>query len=224
MNEAILREANQLPAIRAAQRDYILMDGSGSMSTKWWDSLAAVDAYVQTLREGHVATRLTLATFSGPDYLDLIGRDVETLDQWQPLMAKPIGSTWGGTPLYDAINVMLRKLRDEDPIRCAITIVTDGRAGLSHFTDQTQCTAMLNWAKAKGWSVTFIGCDWDNSEQARSLGLVPSQAIGVQKALLADAARELARKRTIYGATGAPMHWSESEQRQFGGYLAAPTQ
>jgi von Willebrand factor type A domain len=211
----------KLPDHLRGQRDFILVDGSGSMTDNWWPLMEAVEAYVETLRKNQTDTFMTLTVFSGDD-LDMEQRNCSIAD-WKSVLTDPIVSTWGDTPLFDAINVMARRLRDEDPARCAITIVTDGDNNGSNFTDQVQAKAILDWCRAKGWEVSFIGCDWNNAKLAAKLGSHASSAIGVAKAMLKDAAEELARKRSIYGKTGAPMHWSEEERSQFGGYLADHT-
>lgn len=220
MNEVQTRSS--LPAeTQLEQYDYVLLDGSGSMLSKWWDMLDAIDAYVGQLKTMGTKSHIHLSIFTDGDDLDMIARD-QPIAAYVPLSQNPVGSTWGGTPLYDAINVMCRNLRNLDPKRASLVIVTDGGENGSKFTDQIQARAMLDWARAKGWSVTFIGCDFNNSNAAAALGASKSEAIGVQKKLLAEAARDLARKRHAYGVTGAPVHWSEEEQRQFGGYLAGP--
>lgn len=209
-----------LPDSLRGQRDFILLDGSGSMESNWWPMMDAIEAYIATLKKNNTDTLITLTVFSGPD-LDMEQRNCQISD-WKSLIQDPAVSTWGDTPLYDAINVMARRLRDEDPARCAITIVTDGDNNGSNFTDQVQAKAILDWCRAKGWEVSFIGCDFNNSRLASKLGGSASAAIGVSKAMLKDAAEELANKRSRYGTSGAPMSWSEEERHQFGGYLAAP--
>jgi Mg-chelatase subunit ChlD len=208
----------RLPDALRSQRDFILLDGSGSMQNSWWPTMEAIEAYIATLRRNATQTFLTLSVFSGQD-LDMEQRNC-TIEDWKSLLDQPLTSTWGSTPLYDAINVMARRLRDEDPLRCAITIVTDGDENGSNFTDRTQAKAILDWCRAKGWQVTFIGCDWDNEALAKKLGSHPSAAIGVSKAMLKDAAEELANKRSRYASSGAPMHFTDEERHQFGGYLS----
>lgn len=208
---------HRLPAEHRAQRDFILLDGSGSMINKWHPMMDAIEAYVDTLARNGTQSFLTLSVFS----TDALGIDHCSVDiaDWESLHENPAQSTWGGTPLYDAINHMARRLKDEDPIRCSITIVTDGRDNESQ-TSVVQARAIIEWLRAKGWSVTFIGCDWNNSRLAAQLGLPEAAAIGVSQARLTDAARNLATKRTRYAATGAPMHWTDEEKEQFGGYLS----
>lgn len=210
------------------QYDYICLDGSGSMMDKWWEMLEAIDSYVGTLKALNSKSHLHLSIFtSGFDHgissnIDMVARDVG-IDQWVPLLKDPVGSHFIGTPLYDAIEVMCAKLHKLNPRRAALTIVTDGHESDSKVCDLDRAKSLLDWARAKGWSVTFIGCDFNNSRTAQALGATAASAIGVQKHLLNEAVTELARKRHVYGVTGAPVHWTEAEQKQFGGFLAAPT-
>ena len=203
-----------------AQRDYILLDSSASMSSKWWDMLTALDAYTNKLKSDNVNTHIVLATFSG-EHPEYIQRD-EHISAYQPLMANNPIFHPSSTPLYDAIMTMCIRLRDLDPKVCAITIVTDGEENTSRACDHTQAKAFLDWCRAKGWQVTFLGCDFDNSKQADLLGGNPQSAIGVARAHLSDAASALAKKRAEHALYGKPMHWTEDEHGQFGGYLAAP--
>jgi len=146
-------------------------------------------------------------------------RDVPIAD-WKDLMPDPVAGHFSMTPLYDAINLMGRKLRDLDPPRCAITIVTDGDEQGSSFTNLTQAKSILDWCRAKGWQVTFIGAEFNNAKLAASLGCNPSAAIGVDRKLLPDAARSLAKKRAMYGLYGDAMHFSDDERQEFGGFLS----
>lgn len=209
-----------LPDTTTTQHDYILVDGSGSMQDKWWDTLDAIDTYVATLKTQNVNSHIILSTFDSYT-TDHVQRDQDITD-WTTMAQSPIGAGWGSTPLYDAINVMANKLRDINPPRCSIVIVTDGQENSSQYTNVHQAKALLDWCRAKGWQVTFIGADFSNATQAGLLGGDATSAIGVQTKLLSDATRALAEKRARYARTGDPMHWTDAERTQFGGYLNAP--
>lgn len=200
------------------QHDYILIDSSSSMYTKWLESLAAVDAYIAGVRDAGISSNVILHMFysANPDYIHWQG----PLQSWRPLReAAP--EPCGMTPLYDAISLMGLRLRSIDPARCSVVIVTDGEDDEGPNSSKLPIArAILDWMRAKGWQVTFIGTDFSNAAQAKLLGSAKDSAIGVQKALLSDAAASLARKRANYGLYGTPMHWSDGEQQQFGGYLA----
>lgn len=203
------------------QLDYILLDGSGSMQTKWYDSLAAIDAYVETLKKNNVNSQVMLTTFDSRE-VEFIHRDVE-IANWQPLAVNPIGAYWSSTPLYDAIALMGLRLRNLDPKRASIVIVTDGEENASRVNNLVQAKAILDWMRAKGWQVTFIGANFNNAQQARMLGADEATAIGVSQKLLPDAARALAEKRTKYGLYGTDMHFDDGERNQFGGFLGGPS-
>lgn len=209
------------PTKMTNQLDFILLDGSGSMQASlWWPMCKALDDYVDTLREMNTRTHLLLTVFDTTD-MELVQRNC-LIDDWKSLISDPIGAHFGGTPLFDAIQLMCRKLRDLDPPRCSITIVTDGDECDSRFTSEAQARALLDWCRAKGWQVTFMGCDFNNSKLGAALGASEQNTIGVQKKLLGDAARTLAKKRANYGLFGEEINFSEDERNQFGGYLAPP--
>lgn len=211
-NTALVPLTNQL--------DYILLDGSGSMQGQWWEVLSSIDTYMDELKTAQLDSQCILQVFDTTD-LDYIARDCHMRD-WKSFATDPVGAHWGGTPLYDAIAVMGFRLRDLNPPKCSIAIVTDGKEVDSRFTTLDGAKAILDWCRAKGWQVTFLGANFNNSAQARALGANEATAIGVQKKLLADAAKSFAQKRRRYGTTGENINFSPEERQQFGGYLAAP--
>lgn len=209
-----------LQTLKAPQLDYILLDGSSSMISKWWPSLEAIDTLISTLQAANLNSHTIISTFDSVD-INLVQRNC-TLATWTPCSREPLTAHWGSTPLYDAINTMGRSLRDLDPSKCSIVIITDGEENASQYTTLVQAKAILDWCRAKGWQVTFIGCDFNNARQAAALGANTSNSIGVDKKLLSDAAKNLGTKRAAYGLQGTPINFSPDEQTQFGGLLAAP--
>lgn len=206
---------------RDVQLDYILLDASGSMIGKWMDSLQAIDTYVRTLKEENVNSDIFLHLFtSGPGNLDLNGFDAN-ISQWETALGLVCPGL--GTPLYDAIALMARRMRDFDPPKARITIVTDGREAGSTYTTLDEAKAYLDWCRGKGWIVTFIGADFSNAEQAKALGADANSAIGVQQKLLSKAAENYGKKAANHAKYGGDMGFSKDEQQQFGGYLAAPS-
>lgn len=208
---------------RTATADLIIVDGSASMYDKWASLMQAVDAFVSELT---VETQITLIQFSGgsrSSYSDpefVTARDC-TPSQWAPVGTGEFHPIGGMTPLYDAINMAGRRARDTNPIKPGVVLyVTDGEENASK-TTQVQAKAILDWMRAKGWTIKFLGCDFDNSKQAALLGGDKTEAIGVSTARLTDATKALAKKRNLHAQFGAPMEWSEDDHQQFGGYLGS---
>ena len=202
--------------LQSTQLDYILVDGSASMMNKWWDCMGALDGFISTLKAQGVSSHGIIQVFDSHD-LDYVARDSE-IGTWQTFGDDPIGAHWGATPLYDAIFLMGQKLQALDPEKASIVIVTDGEETGSQVND-TQARAVLDWCRAKGWQVTFIGCDFNNSKQARLLGADESNTVGVAKAKLLEAGAALGKKRAAHAKFGDDIEFNSDERKNFGGYL-----
>lgn len=204
--------ATRSTRLLAPSLDYFLVDGSGSMQNKWWETLAALDGFLSTMKTASAASHGIVSVFSGRD-LQMIQRD-SLLADWKPFCVEPLASTWHGTPLYDAINLMGCHLRDLAPTRCSIVIVTDG-IETGSTTSSEQARAILDWCRALGWTVTFLGADFNNSSQAKLLGADSQNSLGVRLELISEAGKLLAKKRL----SGSDISFSDDEKLQFGGYL-----
>lgn len=219
-SNSLAPKSTEVQNATSSQIDYIVVDGSSSMKDKWWEFMAALDIYISGLKAANVNSRGICSVFCTQD-VAMIQRDAP-LHDWPTMSDQPLEAYWSMTPLFDAINAMGRHMRDLNPERASIVIVTDGDENASSYTTVDQARSILDWCKAKGWAVTFIGCDFNNSAQARALGITDANSVGVAKALLSDAAAELARKRAAHAHGKDDMNFSDAEKKQFGGYLAAP--
>lgn len=208
---------NRTGTLLAPQLDYILIDGSGSMMDKWYDTLAALDGFMDALRGMNIASHGIVHVFDSRE-LKTIERS-SVIGDWPLFSREPIRCPGGMTPLYDAINLMGRELRELNPPRASIVIITDGDENGSRHTSAAQARAILDWCRAKGWQVTFLGADFNNSKQAKLLGADEANSVGVQKALLKDAGKALGAKRVRNALFGEDMNFSDEERKNFGGYL-----
>jgi len=214
MNALIQREGKLL----APQLDYILIDGSSSMSDKWWPTMAGLDGFLAVLQSQNIHSHGIVSVFSSRD-LQSIQRDSE-IATWPRFVDAALGSQFGTTPLYDAINLMGRHLRTLDPPKASIVIVTDGDENASRHTDATQARAIVNWMTAKGWQITWFGCDFNNARQAALLGAAPRNTVGVRQAKLTQAGHTLGEKRVRNIHYGADIVFTDDEKENFGGYLS----
>lgn len=208
-------------ALQAPQLDYFLLDGSGSMYDKWAPMLGAMDGFMEVLKSKNIHSHGVVQVFSSYN-LSRIERDC-TIADWTPFSREFISCPGGMTPLFDAINIMARSLRDLDPPNASIVIGTDGdesgRSGGSQHTNVDQARALLDWCRAKGWQVTFWGCDFDNAKQAQLLGANAQNSIGVRSQRLLESAKALAEKRARHIQSGDDINFSDDEKEKFGGYL-----
>lgn len=208
-------------ALQAAQLDYFLVDGSASMMSLWTPTQAAMDGFCDTLLSQNMDSFGIVSVFNTRQLQDI--QRESTLSTWPRFSDSPLTSQWGGTPLYDAINLMGRHLRDLDPKTASIVIATDGDEQDSRHTSHTQARAILDWCRAKGWLITFLGANFNNEAQAKLLGANPQNLIGVQKGRLAEAGKLLGDKRARHIRTGADIGFSDDEKEIFGGFLTGPS-
>ena len=84
------------------QQDYILLDRSGSMASRWGDTLGGVNAYVHALAKDK-ATADILVTVQVFDThgIDVVRRSVSA-SEWKDIGHNEV-SPRGGTPLDDAL-------------------------------------------------------------------------------------------------------------------------
>lgn len=211
----------QSTSLLAPQLDYILIDGSGSMQEKWWDTLAGLDAFMKVLQAQNISSHGIVHVFDNTE-IHLIARDSE-ISSWPTFIDEPFGAHWGGTPLYDAINLMVRRMATLDPERASIVIITDGDENASTHTTVHEARALLDWCRAKGWQVTFLGADFNNSRQSRALGATDSNSIGVRKMKLLEAGKVLGEKRARHAISGTDISFTSEEKENFGGYLTGPS-
>jgi hypothetical protein len=209
--------ANRGGTTLAPQLDYVLLDGSGSMSDKWWETLAGLQNFLSVLRAENIASHGIVHVFDSVN-MELIQRN-SIIAEWASFIDHPLSLHGGGTPLFDAVNLMVRKLADLDPPRCSIVIITDGMENGSTYTTADQARNLLDWCRHKGWQVTFLGADFSNSKQAKLLGANESNSLAIQKMKLGEAGKLLGEKRVDYGRTGKPINFDKNEQADFGGYL-----
>lgn len=204
-------------ALVAPQLDYFLVDGSSSMYDKWYPMLNGMDLYMETLKSRNINSQGIVQVFTDRE-LSAIIRDSK-IGEWPKFAIEPADCPGGLTPLYDAINIMCRNLRDLNPPNASITIWTDGDENKSRHTDATQARALLDWCRAMGWQVTFIGCDFNNTRQAALLGANKENMIAVRTIKLLEASETLANKRVRNALTGDDINFSDDEKENFGGYL-----
>lgn len=195
------------------QHDFILLDRSGSMGSRWIEALSSINAYVKKLAEDKVDTGVTLAAF---DF------NIGKLD-YTVLRDRIIPSTWhivtnkdaeprGGTPLNDAIIKMVAAAEAGNYDKVALIIMTDGHENASEQKDHRVVKSLLDRCREKGWQVIFLGADYDNAAQATSYGAMAAQHVSSTTRNLGATMDSLADKRVAYGLTGQVMAYSADEK------------
>lgn len=186
------------------QHDFILLDRSGSMGTRWAEALGSVNAYVEELVKTKVDTGVTVMMFDTGSF-EVI-RDRITPATFRPVSDKD-AMPRGGTPLNDAIGKIVGManagFNGVQYDRLALIIITDGEENSSHEVTHEAAKTMLDECRKKGWQVIFIGADFDNQVQSRGLGNAATHSHMVSGVNMSAAMRGLAGTRGAYGEKGA---------------------
>lgn len=196
------------------QHDFILVDRSGSMSGIWEECLSSINSYAKDLAEKRVDTGITVITFDengGQPTFDKV-RDRIIPSTFRPISVELDGITPRGmTPLNDAIAKAL-SLANAGPVpgqtydKVALMIVTDGMENASKEYPgdhgRAQVNLLLDAARAKGWSIIFIGANFDNKAQAAAYNNAGAQTTSVAPGKMGLMSRKLGATRAAY-AVGA---------------------
>lgn len=205
------------------QRDFILLDRSGSMTSLWEETLTAINGYVHDVTKGGVDTEVTLAVFdrhSGSFCFDVL-RDQVPAAGWKDVTADEL-SPRGYTPLNQAVHRIVQMAQVANPDRLAMIVVTDGHENASdpEFSHES-AKAALQDCRRRGWQVIFLGADFDNTQQAATLGVGLGQTVTMSSQNIGATLRATATKRSTYGITGQSMSYSDEERARFAAPLDA---
>lgn len=199
------------------QRDFILLDRSGSMTAQWHEALGSINGYVKTLVSTNIDTRVTVVCFDkiGNDTsFDILRQDVAPAS-WQDLTVQD-AIPRGGTPLNDAI-VKIVALAEKDIVeKAAIIIMTDGGENASpREVTREIAKAHLQRCRDRGWQVVFLGANYDTVQEAATYGTNLGQTVNSTSANLRATMTVMASKRGVYGSgTAATMSFSAEEQAE----------
>ena len=196
------------------ERDYLLLDRSGSMAVQWDVALDAINVYARTLGS-HINTRIMMATFD--NVYEVIRKELHPL-QWRPISNEEIAPR-GTTALNDAIGSIVAQAKQDNPQKAALAIMTDGGENASKELTNEQAKALLDQCRARGWQVIFLGMGHDNSGLAQQYGADPNQTIAAEKQSLAVTMQQIAEKRAAYSKTGQRIAFSDTEKKIAGGKL-----
>lgn len=201
---------------------FILLDRSGSMGSKWIETLGALNGYVEKLGNDKTGeSHVTLATFHWTDSLafDVI-RDNVTSAEWEKVVhgEAPPG---GYTPLFDAIGRIVNLADKKNDNRTVIAIITDGEENSSRELSREAAGRLFDKCKGKGWQVVFLGADFDAFNQASSVGINRSMTINTSAVNLGATMDSLVSNTMSYRASGQSMAWSDEDREKANGKKGA---
>lgn len=197
---------------------YILIDRSGSMASRWNETLGAVNAYVSELTKAK-ATKNALATVClfdatfGLDFVTL--RSGMSVGDWEPITDND-ATPRGMTPLYDAIGRIANIVETDSPKKAVVAVVTDGAENASKEVTREGAKAYFDKLRTNGFQVVFLGADFDAFGQSASVGTTANQTLVMRAGNYNAAFKSLANATMAYSATGAVMSFSDDDRKKAG--------
>ena len=198
---------------------YILLDRSGSMQTLWVEALSSVNAYAKELankKDGNaVDSHITFAVFDGQEGLqfDVLRRKQPAL-HWETVTDRE-ASPRGMTPLLDAMIRIVALADADNPQKAVIVVMTDGQENASREVTRDGVKAALERVKSKGWEVVFLGANFDNIDDASSVGVGAAKQMAMSEGTISASMQRLAKKSRAYGsqpAGAAPITFDKDDR------------
>lgn len=145
---------------------FLLVDRTGSMQKNWKETISTVNAYVNELRSNTlVDLRINLSFFDAYSDAPILQQKLVSSTFWKDLSATdPSISPRGMTPLYDAIGLFARKVKEQGLKKkdlVQFVIMTDGQdTGGQEYTKEEVKKILAKFEK-KQWNVTFLGANME---------------------------------------------------------------
>lgn len=138
-------------------KNYVLIDRSGSMESRWVEVIAAIGAYAGELKG---KTKLQVSVFDAQigsmDYVEVFSGKAK---HWTAAKLTDIRPR-GMTPLRDAVGRLWTYIAEAKPKKAQILIITDGHENASALYNEAAVQKIMADWKQAGYDVVFIGTDF----------------------------------------------------------------
>ena len=182
----------------------VILDKSGSMSTKVADVIGGFNTYIDELKKDDVSDYLfTLSLFDtafSERYL------AEPLAQIKPLDTRSY-QPGGSTALNDAIGRTITLVTNDNhkADKIITVIMTDGEENASHEYSTEAVRALIQAKEKEGWAFIFLGASLDAFQQGAALGIQAANTARYDPSNYRDTYRVASHATASASAGTAPM-------------------
>jgi hypothetical protein len=179
----------------------VILDKSGSMSTKVQDVIGGFNLYLDELaNEQAVEYGFSLTLFDTVVAMKYNGVPLANA-------AKLDGSSYrpsGNTALFDAVGNTVQTVSTDGFDKIVTVIMTDGEENSSREWTLHAIRELIKSKEAAGnWTFVFLGATLDAFEQGASLGVPMAHAVRYDPANYRDVYASLARSTNLFSADAA---------------------
>lgn len=191
---------------------FMLVDRSGSMATRWEETISSINTYIEDLTKAKTRGSVTIACFDLHNGLsfDLL-RDKVPFSKWSKIDSKEV-SPRGSTPLYDAVSKIVALADEKGGKKTVIVIMTDGAENASKEVSKSTAEAMIKRCQDKEWQVVFLGADFNAFADASNIGVMRGQTLNMTKGNYEKVSGMLFGKTMSYVASGSSMSFTEQDR------------
>lgn len=173
---------------------HVLLDRSGSMLARKGPTVAAYNAYVDSLPDDAV---VSLTTFSSRGILHPRVNVAKAKAKFSADEYECVGDT----PLYDAIGSTIQMIDTaaKEYDRVTMVVQTDGQENRSREFNREQIKQLLtDKQEGEGWLVVFLGATLDAYQQAQHIGMVAANTMQYDAALSSQTMASVSRATQAY--------------------------
>ena len=150
-----------------------LLDESGSMVSKFDQTISGFNEYLDTLQKEKKKINITLTKFSSRQ-VEIVYSNIP-VSQAHHLTTETYHPN-GDTPLYDAIGKTVNK--DKSNKKTLFVIMTDGEENSSTEYRKDTIVSLIKQQETQGWTFVYLGADQNAWGNAQHLGLSHGNVLG----------------------------------------------
>jgi uncharacterized protein YegL len=145
-----------------------LLDTSGSMAAKKQETINSFNEYIQSLKKDKKSKyKFSLTKFHSQANVIYNNMDMQNVPELTDKTYQPDGMT----ALFDAIGITASKISKDEKNKILFIILTDGEENSSNEYKIEAIKKLIDEKQKKNWTFTFMGCDIDAYNIAKTYGI-----------------------------------------------------
>lgn len=186
----------------------LVLDETGSMNSCWDSTISSVNDYMGSQKSAPGVAKASLYKFSSSGWGASLAEPVRTVFENKLVaeveeLSRANYVPNGGTNLYDAIGMTIRKIESQlAPLNevpdVLMVIVTDGGENTSREYNLDAVKKLVQAKEAEGWTFIYLGANQDAWSVGQSFGLSKGQTMTYDTAAMNSTMGTLASATTAY--------------------------
>jgi uncharacterized protein YegL len=179
----------------------VILDKSGSMSSKVQDVIGGFNLYIDELaKDKNVEYGFSLTLFDTAVALRYQAVPLAKVEQLSEKTYHPSGNT----ALLDAIGNTVQTLSTDNYDKMVTVIMTDGEENSSREWTPVAVRELIQAKEKLGnWTFVFLGANIDAFAQGERLGVLPANAVCYERSSYRDVYDSLAANTQVFSASPA---------------------